>query len=363
MSGLSALNNVGNLYHLVNNGSNIKQSSNDINPQSNVAENSGVLTNKVIKDVITANNQQHYFPGLVLPSMEANPLLLDKQIAQLSTTFNTMTEQESKQVIDDITENFIAQAKTAKVDIIAIANGFSGRAANILQIVIEAALEVRKSTAEQREATRQVSYSQGQQAAQQKIQAGEDARNNAITQGIVGSTMAIAGGAFQVRASTQSNNALKTHGNKSNELKRTADQLDSQASSTKGLKTDIGQNDENILKMTAKRMRNEAQQEDFHLNMRQNDAQKWQAAGQLTSSSAMNIGTLAAAQGQVIQAESLASEQRAITDQNMYASRSEAEERMVEAATQLKAELLQLLIKTLENRTNTISSMTNNVKA
>lgn len=303
-------------------------------------------------------------PDLTLPLVEADSSLLDKQIAQLRSTMSSVPPSEARQLQDNIAQEFSVQAEKAKVDIVSIANGFTGRAANILQIVIETALEARKSTASEREATRQVAFAQGQHAADQKIQAGVDGRNNAITQGAVGAGMALAGGGVSLNGLKKSSNAQMTHGTQALNQKRTADNLSGQLAPSKSLNVnDVqSQSDVSILKRTADRHYNNAQQEQLHLSMAENRAQRWQVAGNLTSANAMNTATIVSAQGQVTQAESLANEQRAIIDKEMFNSRSEADNRMAEEQAQFKSELLQLLTKMQEGRSSAIGSMTQNLR-
>lgn len=357
----NSVKNVDSAIQKMDNSGYVQQVNKKTLDAGDVSKNNSVLTEHAVSNNIGVDKRN---PDLTKPLVEADSSLLDKQIAQLRTTVNTLPPSEGQQSQENIAQEFSAQAEKAKVDIVSIANGFTGRAANILQIVIETALEARKSTASEREATRQVAYSQGQHAADQKIQAGVDGRNNAITQGTVGGAMALVGGGASFKGLNKSTNAQISHGNEALKLKGTGNQLNGKVAPTtsQNLNAPEVRNGETILQQTADRQFNSARKEQLHLSMAENQAQKWQVAGNLTSANAMNTAMIASAQGQVTQAESLANEQRAMIDKEMYTSRTEAENRMAEEQAQFKAELLQLLTKTQEGRSNTISGMTNNLK-
>ena len=335
----------------------IEQIENKKNTLDSKNNNKGI-ENSILNSLFSDSGINNSIPNLAQPKNTYNSTTVATQLALMEDIKAEQPEKSQDSALSK-TSNNQGIANTNKFDITQHVDGRIARVIEIMFIILEAQLNDHKNMSMQREANRQVSYAQGQYAADKKIQAGIDGKQMAITRGAVGGIVSVAGGATSIRGLSNANKAHMDTGNEINKLK--VDIRDIQKELTDG---------NNLLtpeKMAKLKEEHKFKFDKIAINETQmardlNNAQKRQVIGSMGTANSNNLAEISSAQGQVARATSQADEQKATTNQNMYSSRTDSEDRMAEASLQRILELLQSLTRLMENHTNTASVIISNSK-
>ncbi|CNF38036.1 hypothetical protein [Yersinia kristensenii] len=328
--------------------------------------NSGQLDKDIVSIIaafaaqksVVALSTAAVMPNIKGPTAAPNPGLINKQIELLRVTVSSVPSEQSRQIMGNLADDFTVQAEKAKINIISISNGFTGRAANILQTVIETSLEVRKSTTELGNMSRELAHEQNRHSSELSISAAKTNTTMAISQGIISSTMSLAGGFRSAQGLKTQSNAVKIHGQDALKHKHHAAELDTRRM------TGTPQNacDTERLSETPNYQRREQGQQEIYEKDLTIAGQVQQNQGQIAMGCANGMAAVAVAQGHTAMAVAQAGSSNATTDKEMHTSLTEAQTRMADQENQLKAALMELLMKTMTLHSDTISTMTNNLK-
>ena len=322
-----------------------------------------VFADSAVKSVITAAVLKEIAPDIPKGKIEADPVNFSKQVEQLHSSFSNLSNDQATKAYTEAGKELAVLAQKSGFDITTIANGFSGRAAAILQTISVAAQQAQNIMREQASANSIVARHLGESSAKQTIAAGQANKNMVDKQ--AGISMAASGvsAGVQAKGLNNANKAIKVHGTKEVNLNRSADNLAAKASPGKrvGLgkenKTDV-----ELLKKQPNNLRHDAKIETMQQQMRANDAMRMQMQGQMLGQGGQSIASLSSSSGHVEKANADAKAQINKTDENIFAGRKDSDEREQQSIAKFKADLLALLAQLLANRSNTISSMTNNIK-
>ncbi|WP_227318229.1 hypothetical protein [Cedecea davisae] len=325
--------------------------------------NTPVFVDSAVKNVITAAGLKEIAPDIPKGKIEADPINFSKQVEQLHSSFSSLSTDQITKAYTEAGKELAVLAQKSGFDITTIANGFSGRAAAILQTISVAAQQAQNIMREQASANSIVARHLGESSAKQTIAAGQANKNMVDKQ--AGISMAASGvsAGVQAKGLNNANKAIKVHGTKEVNLNRSADNLAAKASPGKrvGLgkenKTDV-----ELLKKQPNNLRHDAKIETMQQQMRANDAMRMQMQGQMLGQGGQSIASLSSSSGHVEKANADAKAQINKTDENIFAGRKDSDEREQQSIAKFKADLLALLAQLLANRSNTISSMTNNIK-
>ncbi len=204
---------------------------------------------------------------------------------------------------------------------------------------------------------------QAENGASAIVDGGQISKNAALTQSAVGITSTALSTGFQIKASNAKNDAIKVHGNKSNELKREATKLENQTVPSKIAKTDTSlASDTKILKNTSDNLAFNAAAHDLQLQLRMNDANNQASIGMATGQVGNNSAGLVTANSHVAKAEAEAKASLSSTDQAIYQAAKEADERRAQFSMQFRALLMEMWSQVAQNNSNTISAMASNIK-
>lgn len=322
-----------------------------------------VFADAAVKSVITASILLDIAPDIPKGKIDADPVNFSKQMEQLHSTFSGLSHDQVSKAYTEAGTELAVLAQKSGFDITSIANGFSGRAAAILQTISVAAQEAQNVMREQASANSMISRKLGESSAKQTIAAGEANKNMVNKQAAIGMASSGLSAGVQTKGLNNANKAIKVHGTKAVNLNRSADSLSAKASPGKRL--GLGKentSDVELLKKQPNSLKHDASIENMQQQMRANDAMRMQMHGQMLGQGGLNIATLSSSNGHVEKANADAKAQINKTDEGIFAARKDSDEREQQSIGRFKAELLQLLAQLLTNRSATISSMTNNIK-
>lgn len=326
-----------------------------VKPNDSGKVNSAVVNNAA-QQYTTEVNKQQQAPGITLPSVVANTDMLEKQIAVSISTFSNLPPAQIHSISEQTAKELVSLADKGSFSITDLANGFTGKTAAIMQLIVETQLKNKESLAQQSSTMAIVSRTMGESAAAHTIKAGEDNRNMVNTQAAVGITMSIGAGAIQTKGLNNSNKAIDYHGTKSNNLMRQSDSLHSKAAGGNKLDT-------SLLRSTSKDLKHDSAMQNQLQQLRTNDASKLQMQGMMLGQSSHSVGGLASSQGHVDKAENEAQSQMDKTDQGVYLSTKEAIDRSKQSEAELQVLLMQLISNLLSQRANSNSAIISNIKA
>ncbi|WP_279051180.1 hypothetical protein [Cedecea davisae] len=322
-----------------------------------------VFADSAVKNVITASILGDIAPDIPKGKIDADPVNFSKQVEQLHSTFANLSTDQVTKAYTEAGKELAVLAQKSGFDISTIANGFSGRAASILQTISVAAQEAQNMMREQASANSIIARKLGESSAKQTVAAGQANKNMADKQAGIGMASSGLSAGVQTKGLNNANKAIKVHGTKAVNLNRSADNLAAKASP--GKRVGLGKestSDVELLKKQPNNLKHDASIENMQQQMRANDAMRMQMHGQMLGQGGMNIATLSSSSGHVEKANADAKAQINKTDEGIFSARKDSDEREQQSISRFKTELLQLLAQLLTNRSNAISSMTNNIK-
>ena len=322
-----------------------------------------VFADSAVKSVITAAVLKEIAPDIPKGKIEADPVNFSKQVEQLHSSFSNLSNDQATKAYTEAGKELAVLAQKSGFDITTIANGFSGRAAAILQTISVAAQQAQNIMREQASANSIVARKLGESSAKQTVAAGQANKNMMDKQAGISIAASGLSAGVQGKGLNNANKAIKVHGTKEVNLNRSADNLAAKAAP--GKRVGLGKEnktDTELLKKQPNNLRHDAKIETMQQQMRANDAMRMQMHGQMLGQGGMSIATLASSSGHVEKANADAKAQINKTDENIFAARKDSDEREQQSISRFKTELLQLLAQLLTNRSNAISSMTNNIK-
>ncbi|WP_395490290.1 hypothetical protein ACG1VR_04385 [Cedecea davisae] len=322
-----------------------------------------VFADSAVKSVITAAVLKEIAPDIPKGKIEADPVNFSKQVEQLHSSFANLSTDQVTKAYTEAGKELAVLAQKSGFDITTIANGFSGRAAAILQTISVAAQEAQNIMREQASANSIIARQLGESSAKKTVEAGVANKNMVDKQ--AGISMAASGlsAGVQAKGLNNANKAIKVHGTKEVNLNRSADNLAAKAAP--GKRVGLGKestSDVDLLKKQPNNLRHDAKIETMQQQMRANDAMRMQMHGQMLGQGGQSIAALSSSSGHVEKANADAKAQMDKTDENIFAARKDSDEREQQSIARFKTELLQLLAQLLTNRSNAVSSMTNNIK-
>lgn len=327
------------------------------------SNNIPVFADTAVKNVITATMLKEIAPDIPKGKIEADPVNFSKQIEQLHSAFSNLSNDQVTKAYTEVGKELCVLAKRSDFDITTIANGFSGRAAAILQTISVAAQQAQNIMREQASRNSIMARTLGESSAKQIIAAGQANKNMVDKQ--AGISMAASGvsAGVQAKGLNNANKAIKVHGTKEVNLNRSADNLAAKASP--GKRAGLGKEnkaDVELLKKQPNNLRHDAKIETMQQQMRANDAMRMQMQGQMLGQGGQSIASLSSSGGHVEKANADAKAQLNKTDENIFAARKDSDEREQQSISRFKTDLLQLLAQLLANRSNAVSSMIGNIK-
>lgn len=326
-----------------------------------------VFVDSAAKNVVSAASLKDTAPDIVPSPVQADPEAFTKQVSQALGSISNLTQSEASKAMEQMNDSLVVLANKSGFDISTIANGFSGKAAQVLQTICLAAQYNQSIMREQSSANNMMARSLGEMSSKQIVQAGIENKAMVDKQaGISLATTAVSGG-IQTKALTKSNQAIQVHGSKSINLKRDSDALS--ASAVPGSRSRLDKmtsqdaSDIKLLKKESNRLKHDSSAENLQQQLRANDASKLQMQGMMFGQGGQAVANLSSSNGHVDKANAEANAQLLKTDENVFTSRKESDEREQQAIGQFKAELMQLLNQILANRAGTVRAMTANLKA
>lgn len=325
-----------------------------------------VFVDSAAKDVVTAESLKNTTPDIVPSPVQADPEAFTKQVSQALSSISNLTQSEASIAMEQMNDSLVVLANKSGFDISTIANGFSGKAAEVLQTILSAAQYNQSIMREQSNANNIMARSLGEMSSKQTIQAGIENKTMVDKQAGISLASTAVSGAIQGKALNNSNKAIKTHGFKSNDLKRQSDSMSANATPGKRARLDKmtsqDTSDIKLLKKESNRLKHDSSEESMQQQLRANDANKLQMQGMMLGQGGQSVAGLASSNGYVDKANAEAHAQILKTDENVFTSRKESDEREQQAIGQFKAELMQLLNQILANRAGTVRAMTANLK-
>jgi len=325
-----------------------------------------MFVDSAARDVASAASLKNTTPDIKPSPVQADPEAFTKQVSQALSSISNLTQSEASKAMEQMNDSLVVLANKSGFDISTIANGFSGKAAQVLQTIFLAAQYNQSIMREQSNANNMMARSLGEASAKQIVRAGIENKAMVDKQaGIALATTAVSGG-VQTKALSNSNQAIKVHGSKSISLKRESDSLS--ASATPGKRARLDQmnkqdaSDIKLLKKESNRLKHDSSDENLQQQLRANNANKLQMQGMMLGQGGQSVANLSSSNGYVDKANAEANAQLLKTDENVFTSRKDSDEREQQAIGQFKAELMQLLNQILANRSGTVAAMTANLK-
>lgn len=325
-----------------------------------------VFVDRAAKDVVSAASLKNTSPDIVPGPVQADPEAFTKQVSQALGSVSNLTQSEASRAMEQMNDSLVVLSNKSGFDITTIANGFSGKAAEVLQTICLAAQYSQSIMREQSSANNIMARSLGEMSSKQIVQAGIENKAMVDKQAGISLVTTAASGAVQTKALSNSNQAIKVHGSKSISLKRESDTLS--ASAAPGSRSRLDKltsqdaSDIKLLKKESNRLKHDSSDENLQQQLRANNASKLQTQGVMLGQGGQSVANLASSNGHVDKANAEANAQLLKTDESVFASRKESDEREQQAIGQFKAELMQLLNQILTNRAGTVRAMTSNLK-
>lgn len=335
-------------------------------PESSQSAAIPVFVNRAEKDVVSAATLKNTAPDIVPSPVEADPDAFTQQVSQALGSVYNLTPYETSKTMEQMNDSLVVLSNKSGFDISTIANGFSGKTAEILQTILLTAQNNQSIMREQANTNNILARRMAEASSEQIIQAGIENRSMVNKQAGIGLATTVASGGVQTKALNNSNTAIKTHGPKSINLQRESDVLSAKAAP--GSRTRLDKltsqdaSDIKLLKQQSNRLKHDSAKESLQQQLRANDASKLQMQGMLLGQGGQAVANLSSSNGYVDKAKAEASAQLLKTSENVATSRKEADERQAQSDALFKDAMMQLGNQMLVNRANAARSMIANLK-
>ncbi|ANI31736.1 hypothetical protein PL78_18180 [Yersinia entomophaga] len=293
-------------------------------------------------------------PAIAAPTVETQPTLLQEQLKHITGVSNFAAEQTKA--------TDAAQPKQGFA-ITNLNNSFGARLSNVVMLAVKVLTEMRVAENKLGGHQLELSAKAAQASAAHTIQSGKEARNQAITQGVVGLATTVGGQARAMKGTKMSNKSLdvsKQQANFQNQANKSISALNKVGPGQKPGSA-VLQNDKSIIEGGAIHDKQySATLKGIESSRQMNNAQKVIGQGNAASQMGNPMGAVAASQFQVNEAEEKAG---AAIQENEKSVKQETHAESVKRSDrdkQLLNLLMNMLFQTVTAKNETISSMINN---